>query len=64
MTVRSLVAFATFILLSACGPAQQTDNSSEDTCAPVDLIAQAMEIAQNSIVIDTHSDVPYRIDDA
>ncbi len=64
MTVRSLVAFATFILLSACGPAQQTDTSSEDTSAPVDLIARAMEIAQNSIVIDTHIDVPYRIYDA
>ena len=64
MTVRSLVAFATFILLSACGPAQQTDTSSEDTSAPVDLTAQAMEIAQNSIIIDTHIDVPYRIYDA
>ncbi len=64
MTARSLVAFATFFLLAACGPAQQADTSSEDTSAPVDLTAQAMEIAQNSIIIDTHIDVPYRIYDA
>ncbi len=64
MTVRSLVAFATFILLAACGPAQQADTSSEDNSEPVDLIAQAMEIAQNSIVIDTHIDGPYRLYDA
>ncbi len=63
MTARSLVALATFFLLAACGPAQQTDTSSEDTSAPVDLAAQAMVIAKNSIIIDTHIDVPYRLYD-
>jgi membrane dipeptidase len=59
-----MVALATFFLLAACGPAQQAETSSEDTSAPVDMTAQAMEIAQNSIIIDTHIDVPYRIVDA
>jgi len=64
MTVRSLVALATIFLLAACGPAQQADTSSAETSAPVDMTAQAMAIAQNSIIIDTHIDVPYRIFDA
>ena len=64
MTVRSLVAIATIFLMAACGTAQQADTSSEDTSAPVDLASQAMKIAQNSIIIDTHIDVPYRIIDA
>ena len=50
--------------MAACGHAQQADTSSEDTSAPVDLASQAMKIAQNSIIIDTHIDVPYRIIDA
>ena len=64
MTVRSLVALATIFLMAACGHAQQADTSSEDTSAPVDLASQAMKIAQNSIIIDTHIDVPYRVIDA
>ena len=51
MTARSLLALATFYLLAACGPAQQADKSTEQTSAPADLTAQAMEIAQNSIII-------------
>jgi len=61
MTGRSLVALATVFVLAACGPAQQADSSTEATSTPVDLTAQAMEIAQNSIIIDTHIDVPYRL---
>lgn len=64
MTLRPLVAIATLFLLAACGPAQQADTSSEATSGPADLGARAMEIAQDSIIIDTHIDVPYRIHDA
>jgi membrane dipeptidase len=67
MTVRLVVALATLSLLSACGQEQQTETSPEVTSAPapapVDLAAQAMDIAQNSIIIDTHIDVPYRLHD-
>ena len=64
MTVRLFVAAATFLLVAACGPGQQDDIASGESSAPVDLTAQAMEIAKNSIIIDTHIDVPYRIEDA
>ena len=52
------VALATCLLLTACGPAEQADTSSEE------LAAQAMKIAKNSIIVDTHIDVPYRIHNA
>ncbi len=52
------VALATCLLLTACGPAQQADTSSEE------LAAQAMKIAKNSIIVDTHIDVPYRMHNA
>ncbi len=61
MIVRSFVVLATCILLLACGPEQQTDTSSDETSVPVDLAAQARGIARNSIIIDTHIDVPNRI---
>ena len=64
MTVRLFVAAATFLLVAACGPGQQADIASGESSVPVDLTAQAMEIAKNSIIIDTHIDVPYRIEDA
>lgn len=63
MTVRSVVATAILLLLVSCGPDRQADTASEQTAAPVDLAAQAMEIAKNSIIIDTHIDVPYRLYD-
>jgi membrane dipeptidase len=64
MTVRWYVASATVFLLVACGPAQQADTVPAATSAPVDLAAKAMEIARNSIIIDTHIDVPFRINNA
>ena len=64
MTVRSLVALATIFLAAACGPAQQSDTATAETSAPVDLAAKAMEIAKSSIIVDTHIDVPYRINNA
>jgi len=70
MIHRALVAIAATVLLTACGPGQQNDAAPaaaaapEAASAPVDLAAQAMEIAQSSIIIDTHIDVPYRLHDA
>jgi len=63
MTVRLVVAIATLSLLSACGQEQPAETPPEVTPAPVDLAAQAMDIAQSSIIIDTHIDVPYRLHD-
>ncbi len=64
MTVRSYVALATCLLLTACGPEQQADTSSAEPSEALDLAARAMEIARNSIIVDTHIDVPYRIHNA
>ena len=67
MTFRLVVAIATLSLLSACGQEQQVESTpdvaSTPAPAPVDLAAQAMDIAQSSIIIDTHIDVPYRLHD-
>jgi membrane dipeptidase len=61
MTVRTIVALGVVSMLAACGPAQQGETSSEETHAAPDLATQAMAIAKNSIIVDTHIDVPARI---
>lgn len=61
MTGRSYVAIATLFLLTACGPAEQTEPAAEVTSAPAEPVADAREIARNSIIVDTHIDVPYRV---
>jgi membrane dipeptidase len=62
MTARSLVALATVFLVAACQPAPPGDTASDEQAATGDLAARAMEIAQQSIIIDTHIDVPYRLE--
>lgn len=67
MTFRSVAFTATAIFLSACGPAEQAAEPAAPAAPAedaVDLAAMANEIAQNSIIIDTHIDVPYRLYDA
>ena len=64
MLDRSFVAVAACFLLAACGPEQQATTVSNEAAAPVDMAAQAIDLAHNSIIIDTHIDVPYRIHDA
>jgi len=67
MTFRLVVAIATLSLLSACGQDQQVATTPAETSAPapapIDLAARARDIAQSSIIIDTHIDVPYRLHD-
>ncbi len=64
MIDRSFVAVAACFLLAACGPEQQANTVSDEAAAPVDMAAQAIDLAHNTIIIDTHIDVPYRIHDA
>ena len=59
MSVRSFVALAILASLAACGPAQQSE--APEASASPDYAAKAMQIAKNSIIVDTHIDVPYRI---
>ncbi len=63
MSIRALAALATAILVTACGPAEQTPSAVNTVAAPqvLDLATQANAIAQQSIIIDTHIDVPYRL---
>ena len=48
---------ASMVLLAACGSA--TEDSSESVT--IDHAAEAQRIAHESIIIDTHVDVPYRL---
>ena len=61
MTTRSIAAIVIALLLTACGPAEEPAAPAAIAEQPVDLAARAIEIAQSSIIIDTHIDVPYRI---
>ena len=57
MTNKILCLAASMVLLAACGP------EGEDSSEPVtiDHAAEAQRIAHESIIIDTHIDVPYRL---
>jgi len=57
MTNKILCLAASMVLLAACG------SEGEDSSEPVtiDHAAEAQRIAHESIIIDTHIDVPYRI---
>ncbi|MEE8371844.1 MAG: dipeptidase [Sphingomonadales bacterium] len=55
MIQKALIA-ATCLLIAACG----NDEVKEEV---IDLDARAVEIAQSSIIVDTHVDVPYRMTD-
>lgn len=54
---------AAAILISACGPAEQADAPAASPEEPMNIALRANELAQNSIIIDTHIDVPYRIEE-
>lgn len=54
---------AAAILISACGPAEQADAPATSPEEPMDIALHANELAQNSIIIDSHIDVPYRIEE-
>ena len=59
MTVRILLAIATTLVLAACGQEAPQNSTTQDVAQ--DATPTANEIAQNSIIIDTHIDVPYRL---
>lgn len=58
LTATALIA----VLLVACGPSGESRQPEPDiTGSAVSNAERAKEIARNSIIIDTHIDVPYRI---
>ncbi|MDG2376964.1 MAG: membrane dipeptidase, partial [Woeseiaceae bacterium] len=64
MNFRHIAVFAISIYLTACGPSEQTAQPEAQDAATEDVRAYAMRLAQESIIIDTHIDVPYRLHDA
>lgn len=59
MIFRSTTAISLLLLLSACSP---TDKASTQPDPVVDLVATAKRLAQESIIVDTHVDVPDRLE--
>lgn len=57
MTNRLTCLLATVTLLAACG----ADNKTGNEPAVVDYAAEAQRIAQSSIIVDTHIDVPMKL---
>jgi membrane dipeptidase len=55
MTIRDTLLFAGTMLIVACGP------SVTSTDGPIDFAQDARRIAETSIIVDTHIDVPMRV---
>lgn len=60
MIFRLIKMLGLLLILSSCG---STENESVETPASVDLAKEADRIAHESIIVDTHIDVPYRLYD-
>ena len=60
MIFRSTTAIGLVLLFSACSP---TDKTPTQPDPEVDLVAAANTLAQESIIVDTHVDVPYRLEE-
>jgi len=64
MNFRRIAVLAISINLAACGPSEQAGQPEGQDAATEDVATHAMRLAQDSIIIDTHIDVPYRLYDA
>lgn len=60
MIFRLTVTASLLLLLAGCGSA---DKPNTEVAATVNLVAKANTLAQESIIIDTHIDVPYRLEE-
>lgn len=60
MTVRPLIATLLTLALSACS----SEKPAEAPAEPPDDATRAAELAQSFIIVDTHIDVPYRLEEA
>jgi membrane dipeptidase len=64
MTFRHIAILAISFQIVACGQADQPATTSPTPEKMTDNATRAVELAKDSIIIDTHIDVPYRIHDA
>ena len=58
MTPRFIATIGLILVLTGCSPADKAPPAAEPA---IDLVAKANKIAQESIIVDTHVDVPYRL---
>lgn len=67
MLARPVVACAISIcgaaLLAACGPSDREVEPAPDADSGMGLTEQARALARDSIIVDTHIDVPYRLEE-
>ncbi len=61
--VACAISFCCAALLAACGPSDRDTEPAPNGNGSMDLSEQARELARNSIIVDTHIDVPYRLEE-
>jgi len=64
MKYRLSVIVAIALVVTACGRSESPQATPDAAPAAVDLAARADALAHDSIIVDTHIDVPYRLMDA
>lgn len=63
MTVRAFLMLAACCAITACGPSERETTPTEPETPGADSRDRGREIAHNSIIVDTHIDVPYRLEE-
>jgi membrane dipeptidase len=58
-----VISFCCAALLAACGPSDGDAEPAPDGDAGMGLAERAQELARDSIIVDTHIDVPYRLEE-
>lgn len=63
MTVRAFLTLAACCAIAACGPSERETTPAEPATPGEDSRDSGREIAHDSIIVDTHIDVPYRLEE-
>lgn len=63
MTVRALLTLAACCAIAACGPSERETTPAEPATPGEESRDPGREIAHSSIIVDTHIDVPYRLEE-
>jgi len=62
-TLCTLLTSCTLLTMMACAPQPGDQGSPKEGETSVDLQAKAEQLAQDTLIIDTHVDVPYRLEE-
>ena len=63
MTARAFLTLAACCAIAACGPSDRPSTPNEPETSGAEIRDPGREIAHNSIIVDTHIDVPYRLEE-